>query len=186
MLKLTIKKSKDEGIFNNATQEFITLDHDVTICLEHSLVSISKWESKYNKPFLSEDKKTTKEFRDYVKCMTISQNIDDLVYYFLTKDDYEKIRKYIDAPMTATTFYRHGQQPEKPRKKEIITSELIYYWMVAANVPFECQRWHLNRLLTLLHVCSVKNSNNKMKKKDILRSNAALNAARRSKTGSKG
>ena len=152
--------------------------------LEHSLVSLSKWESKWNKPFLSKDNKTTEETIDYIKCMTLTQNVKQEVYDHITQADVNKIVDYINAPMTATTF--HGMNNSK-RSNEQVTSELIYYWMISLNIPFECQKWHINRLLTLIRVCETKNNpGKKMSKRQIMSQNVALNAARRKKYGTKG
>ena len=152
--------------------------------LEHSLVSLSKWESKWLKPFLSTQEKTVEETLDYIRYMTLTPNVDPDVYNYITDSDAEKIYKYIYAPMTATTFPKERQSKNS---SEIITSELIYYWMVALNIPFECQEWHLNRLITLIRVCEVKNQPpKKMSKRDIMSRNAALNAARRKQFNSKG
>lgn len=151
--------------------------------LEHSLVSLSKWESKWCKSFLNTKEKTMEESIDYIRCMTITQNVDPMVYFFLTKENFNSINEYIDAPMTATTF---GNDDKKP-SREIITAEIIYYWMVALQIPFECQKWHLNRLLTLVKVCNIKNGDpKKMSKREIMSRNRNLNAARRAKLKSKG
>lgn len=180
MLVITIPATE---MFNEETQEFFTFKEQ-TIQLEHSLVSLSKWESKWNKAFLSRDEKTLEETLDYIKCMTITQNVDPMVYTRLSRSNIEEINKYIEAPMTATTFYEHQQ---RGHSKETVTSELIYYWMIALNIPMECQKWHLNRLLTLIRVCNVKNTPpKKMGKGDIMRRNAALNAKRRQQFNSKG
>lgn len=164
--------------FNRDTNEFIYIN-GTTISLEHSLVSLSKWESKWCKPFLVSDNKTFDEIKDYVKCMTISQNVNPQVYDFLTEKNYEEIKDYINSPMTATWF-NEGVNKRHSVTNETVTSELIYYWMVALNIPFECQKWHLNRLLTLIKVCNIKNTPpKKMSKGEILNQNRALNAARR-------
>lgn len=137
------------------------------------------------KPFLSKENKTSEETIDYIKCMTITQNVDDKVYYALSRQNYEDIFKYIDSPMTATTF----NDGKKNSSREIVTSELIYYWMVALNIPMECQKWHLNRLLTLVRVCNIKNDTSKQSKmsaREINARNAALNAERRRKLNTKG
>lgn len=153
------------------------------LTLEHSLVSISKWEAKYHKPFLSREEKTSEETIDYIRAMTLTQNIDPDVYNRLTNENIFQIRDYIDDPMTATTFRNDHGSPNR----EVITSELIYYWMVASNIPFECQKWHLNRLLTLIRICSIKNQpQKKMGTNELLSRNAALNAARRKKFNTKG
>lgn len=163
-------------------EEFVYQD-EKTIQLEHSLVSLSKWESKWHKPFLTKEPKTPEEIRDYVRFMTITQNVKPELYDRLTADHYRKINAYIDDPMTATWFSKEKSRPSR----EQVTSELIYYWMIALNVPFECQKWHLNRLLTLIKVCNVKQQpDKKMSKREILANNAALNAARRAKLHTKG
>lgn len=152
--------------------------------LEHSLVSISKWESRWCKPFLETKEKTTEEVIDYVKCMTITQNVDPNVYYFLSADNIEAINRYISSPMTATTF---SNKNRNQTNKERVTSELIYYWMIAFNIPFECQKWHLNRLITLINVCSIKNQPpKKMSQRELMSRNAAINAARKKKYNTHG
>lgn len=168
----------DEG-----KEEFVPAK-TVTLQLEHSLISLSKWESKWCKPFLSNTDVTAEESLDYIKCMTITKNVDPLIYLNLTKKDVDAVVGYINAPMTATTF--SNRQKEKANN-EIITSELIYYWMVAYNIPFECQKWHLNRLITLIRICGIKNAPPKKQSKgEIMRNNAALNAARRKRLNSRG
>ena len=135
-------------------EEFVNLKESQSLQLEHSLVSISKWESKYCKPFLTKESKTYEETIEYIKCMTITQNVKDDVYNHLSKENFDAINAYISNPMTATTFRDNstGVNRETP------TSELIYYWMIALNIPMECQRWHINRLLTLIRVCNIKNT----------------------------
>lgn len=180
MLEIVIPGAEQ---WDEVKQEFISTKEQ-TLKLEHSLVSLSKWESKWCQPFLSKKDKTVEQTIDYIKCMTLTQNVDPNVYNLLTKDNILKINEYISAPMTATTFH---QENRGGGNGEIITSELIYYWMVSLNIPFECQKWHLNRLFTLIKVCSIKNQPpKKMSKKDILSRNASLNAARRKQLNSKG
>ena len=180
MLEIIIPETEQ---WDEVNQEFITSNRQI-LRLEHSLVSLSKWESKWKKPFLSNEEKTYEETIDYIKCMTLTQNVNDTVYNLLDKDNIEKINKYIGDPMTATTF---KEDPNKKGGREIITSELIYYWMISLNIPFECQKWHLNRLLTLIKVCGIKNQPpKKMSKKDVMSRNAALNAARRKQMNSRG
>ena len=180
MLTITIPAQE---LFNDRNQSFFTTKEQ-TLVLEHSLVSLSKWESKWHKPFLTNDEKTLEETIDYIKCMTITQNVDPTVYNFLSQSNIQEINNYIQDPMTATTFHNDNQQG---RAKEVITSELIYYWMIALNIPMECQKWHLNRLLTLVRVCNVKNAPpKKMSKRDVASKYASLNAARRNKLNSKG
>lgn len=156
-----------------------------TLQLEHSLVSLSKWESKWCKAFLTKQEKTQEETIDYIKCMTLTKNVDPEVYYCLTQDNINQVNKYIEAPMTATFFSENKNG--RGGSREIITAELIYYWMIALNIPFECQKWHLNRLLTLIRVCNVKNTPPKKRsRRDIMNQNAALNAARRKQLNTKG
>lgn len=169
--------------WDESKNEFVRMKEQ-TLQLEHSLISLSKWESKWCKPFFSKQEKTYEETIDYIKCMTLTQNVKDEVYARLTNANVMEINKYIEAPMTATTFPkdRNGKSG-----KETVTSELIYHWMIALNIPFECQKWHLNRLLTLVRVCNVKNEpDKKMSKKDIMSRNRALNAARRKQLNTKG
>ena len=156
---------------------------DKVIQLEHSLVSISKWESKWHKPFLSDKPKSPEEILDYVRCMTITQNVGPDVYSRLTEQNLMDINSYIENSMTATTF----SNEKRSGGKEIITSEIIYYWMVSFNIPFECQKWHLNRLLTLIRVCNIKNNPpKKMSRSELLNRNKALNAARKKELNTKG
>ena len=179
MLTLTIPTRE---YWDEEREEFIS-SQEKTIQLEHSLVSLSKWEAKWHKPFLSKEPKTKEEFEDYVRFMTITQNVKPELYRSLTAEHYKKINAYIDDPMTATWFSKERGRTSR----EQVTSELIYYWMIALNIPFECQKWHLNRLLTLIKVCNVKQQpDKKMSKREILANNAALNAARRAKLHTKG
>ena len=180
MLQITVPGVE---IYDESIDEFITIP-ETTLKLEHSLVSLSKWESKWCKSFFSKKEKTYEETLDYIKCMTITQNVKDEVYNRLTRDNVAEINKYIENPMTATHFY---EDKNAKGGRETITSELIYYWMIALNIPFECQKWHLNRLLTLIRVCNIKNQPpKKMSKRDLMSRNAALNAARRQQFNSKG
>lgn len=180
---LVIEVPKRE-FWNEQTEEFVKMDAQV-LELEHSLVSVSKWEAKWNKPFLSDNRKTDEEVMDYIKCMTMN-TVDPLCYSVLTRKNMEDINNYISAPMTATTFGTSGSQSKKSR--EIITSEVIYYWMIALNIPMECQHWHLSRLITLIRVCDSKSNpdKKKMSKAETLRQNRELNEARRQKLKSKG
>ena len=163
--------------FDDEKQEFVTIGKDQTLELEHSLISLSKWESKWCKVFLSKEEKTTEETIDYIKCMTVTPRVDPSVYDRLTKENIKQIQDYIAAPMTATYF---SKDASGKINREQVTSELIYYWMIAMQIPFECEKWHLNRLLTLIRVCNIKNQPpKKMSKKEIMTRNAALNAQRR-------
>lgn len=169
--------------WDEVKEEFINTKAQ-TLCLEHSLVSLSKWESKWCKPFLTDEDKTVEETIDYIKCMTITQNVPPEVYENLTQENIKEVSEYIEAKMTATWFSEDGV---KKINRETITAELIYYWMVAFNIPFKCEKWHLNRLLTLIRVCSEKNKpEKKLSKQELSRRNAELNAQRLKKMNSKG
>ena len=164
-------------------EEFVESE-TFTLQLEHSLVSLSKWESKWNKAFLSKKDISIEETIDYIKCMTITQNVKPEVYEHINRENIEEVNDYISAPMTATTF---SEEKQGKGGRERITAELIYYWMISLNIPFECQKWHLNRLLTLIKVCNIKNSPPKRKsKKAIMSRNAALNAARKKQMNTTG
>lgn len=183
MLRITIPSGE---YLDERTQEFVYLEGG-SILLEHSLASISKWESKWKKPFLSKEQKTRAELIDYVRCMTLnSAEVDKKIYESFTQAHLNAIAKYIDDPMTATTFSER-QGGRRGPKGEAVTAEIIYYWMVTLQIPFECQYWHLNKLLTLVRVCNLKNQPaKKQSKKDILSQNAKLNAERKKKLGTSG
>lgn len=180
MLSITIPENE---LWDESKQEFVLIPEQ-KIMLEHSLVSLSKWEMKWQKPFISKEQKTMEETISYIKCMTITQNVNPIVYLGLTNENINTINKYIESPMTATWF---SQSKKKKNSREQITSELIYYWMIALNIPFECQKWHLNRLLTLIEVCNVKNQPEKKQSlRSIMSRNAALNKMRRKQLNSRG
>lgn len=180
---LTITIPAKEG-FNNNTSEFLTIKKEQKLQLEHSLLSLSKWESKWHKPFLGRDEMSLEEILDYIRCMTLTPNVDQEVYYRLTDDNISEIRKYINDPMTATTI---RESNDGSGSHEILTSEIIYYDMIALAIPFECQKWHLNRLITLIKVCNIKNSpQKKMSVSEIYSRNKALNEARKKQLNSKG
>ena len=169
--------------WDETKQEFVSTKA-ITLQLEHSLVSLQKWESKWHKAFLSKKEKTAEETIDYIKCMTITQNVSDDVYSCLTQENINEINAYIENPMTATYF---SDQDNNKSNRETITAELIYYWMIALQIPIECKKWHLNQLLTLIRVCNIKNQPpKKMSRREIMSRNAALNAARRKQMNSKG
>lgn len=172
MLRLTIPAQE---VFNDDTQEF-SFTKEVTLQLEHSLVSISKWEAKWHIPFLRREPMTHAQTIDYVRCMTITQNVPQEAYDFLTDDNIRTVMAYIDDPMTATTVTHR----KKYGSRDIITSELIYYWMVALNIPSQYEKWHLNRLLTLIDVCNVKNGKpEKMSRRETADQYRSLNERRR-------
>lgn len=180
MLKLLVI---GEELFNEEDSTFSTTGN-VELELEHSLISLSKWESKYQKPFLTSETKTPEEIFYYVKAMIITPIYPDDVIVRLSKQNIQEINDYIDSRQSATTF---GSMPERRGRGEIITSELIYYWMVAFNIPFECEWWHLNRLFALIRICNIKNSKpKKMSRSEIAGRNRELNAIRRAQLNTSG
>lgn len=180
MLRITIPKIE---MWDEAKREFI-YTKEQTLQLEHSLVSLSRWESKWRKPFLSKDAKTEEEFTDYIRCMTLTQNVNPDVYRCIPSEMRQQIRDYIDEPMTATWF---SKDEETKTSSRIITSELIYCWMINLQIPFDREKWHLNRLLTLIEVCNRENQpKKKMPTNKAMSQQAALNAARRKKLNTRG
>lgn len=183
MLKITVPACAEQ--YDEVNNRFIRSTKEQTLSLEHSLASISKWEAKWHKPYLGKEPKTMEESIDYVRCMTLTQNVDSNVYTALAAmpQILAQVSAYIDESMTATTFPKSN----KPPSREIITSEIIYYWMVSYNIPFECQKWHLSRLLTLINVCNVKNApQKKMSRRELMARNRSLNAARRKRLNTRG
>jgi len=180
MLEILIS---DQEFWDETKEEFVYVK-PIVLQLEHSLVSLSKWESKWQKPFLGNGKKTAKETMDYIRCMTLTKDVDPLVYQYMSEDVVKRVSDYIVNPMTATWFSKEDQSPPS---REIVTAEIVYYWMITLQIPFECQEWHLNRLLTLIRVCNAKNTpTKKLGRKQLAKRNAALNQARRKALNSKG
>lgn len=181
-MPLTITIPERE-LYDEANNRFIDVPK-ATITLEHSLLSISKWESKWHKSYLSATSRTKEEQLDYVRCMTISQNVNPLVYLGLTRSNWKEINNYISDPMTATTINRRNQK----QSRDIITNEVVYYWMTELNIPFQpCEKWHINRLLMLIEVASIKRQpSKKMSPSAVMRNNHSLNAARRAKHHTRG
>lgn len=170
-------------LFDNEKQEFIDSE-SIELKLEHSLVSLSKWESIYEKPYLGSEQKTTEEALNYVFAMIVSPEVTiDILNQFST-ENIEAISNYIEAKRTATWF---NEVRSSPKSNETITSELIYYWMTMFNIPIECENWHLNRLFTLIRICNLKNSKpKKMSRSEIAARNREINASRRAKLGTTG
>lgn len=180
MLEIVIKTPEKYDSKNNLFIE----PKEQLFQLEHSLISLQKWESKWNKPFLSKGDKTFEETIDYIRCMTINKNVDFSILYEISNENIQQINEYIDAPMTATTI--STGRNNKPNR-EIITAEIIYYWMITLQIPVEFRKWHLNQLLTLIKVCNIKNSPpKKMSKQEIFARNRAMNEANRKRFNSKG
>ena len=175
MLQITIPGTE---LFDENTGRRIRTK-ETTLQLEHSLVSLSKWESKWKKPYLNNQDITPEMSIDYVRCMTLTQHVDPQVYQFLTQENVEQIRAYIDDPMTATTFHKTN----RPGRNQVITAEIIYYWMVTLGIPWDpCQKWHLNRLMTLIRVCDEKSATQKkMGRREAASRQHSLNQARRAR-----
>lgn len=170
-------------MYDEVKEEFsVTKEQRLRLC--HSLVSISKWESRWEKAFLTGESKSLAETMDYVRCMCVTQNIPDDTFNRLTREHVKAINDYIEAPMTATVITDQGGGSTN---REVTTSEVIYYYMVALDIPFECQKWHLNRLLTLIHVCNIKSKPpEKMSRREVMIRNRSLNESRRAKMNTKG
>lgn len=180
MYKLVVEGKE---LYDESTGCF-TYTKKQTFRLEHSLISISKWESKWHKPFLKEDGRTREEELDYIRCMVIDQEPDESILHELTNQQLTDVFNYVNDSMTATWF---NERNSRPSGRKIITSELIYYWMTELNIPFSCEKWHLNRLLTLIKICNIEKSpKKKMSKKDQMAERRSLNAARRQKYHTKG
>lgn len=179
MLDLIIPKIE---LYDEQKKEFVEIG-PCTILMEHSLVSISKWESKWHKPFIGSENLSNEEIRDYLRCMTITQNVNPLIYDYISEENLQKVNDYIEDPMTGTTFYDFLPQKSGNKKK---SSEDIYSQMILLGIPFECQKWHINRLLTLIKVCSLDQSDKKMTKEETMKAYHQLNAERRKKLNSKG
>lgn len=180
MLEITVP---GEEAYDEISQLFTTVG-DTTLQLEHSLISLSKWESEFQKPFLSSDEKTSEETDAYIKAMVLTPDFPPEVLSRLSSKNYEQINEYIGNKMSATWF---TELPGAPKSSEAITSELIYYWLVSFGIPFEVQTWHLNRLLTLVRVCNVKSQKpQKMTREQIAARNRELNAQRRAQLGTRG
>lgn len=182
MLQIVVPIGRE--MYDEAKNEFIYPEERI-LQLEHSLISLSKWESKWNKPFLHTTELTEEETLDYIKFMTINKNIKPDTYNYLTQKHIKQITDYIAAPMTATTF---SEDKKGKPDRERITAEIIYYWLVTLNIPFDpVEKWHLNRLITLIRVCNIKNQPQKKKsRKELLSEQAAINARNKQRFKPKG
>lgn len=181
MLKIIVP---GQELWDRKKEEFYTTG-DVELHLEHSLISLSKWESIYHKPFLNRTSKTPEEILGYIKAMIIEEDYPEDVFSRFTKENFDAINDYIDSPQSATTF---GTMPEHGARGETVTSELIYYWLVAFTIPFECENWHLNRLFSLIRICNIKNNpkKNRLSRQELAHRNRELNAKRRAELGTTG
>jgi hypothetical protein len=179
MLKILVPMSDE--YFDENTNEYFTETFELE--LEHSLASLSKWESFFCKPFLNSKDKSGEELLHYVRDMVLTLEVPEEVFSRLSDENIKQINEYLNAPMTATWF----NDKAAPPNREIITAEVIYYWMVASNIPFECEYWHLNRLFALIKTVNAKNApKKKMSRNELAARNAALNAQRKAELGTSG
>lgn len=168
--------------YDEVKGEFINIPEQ-TLYLEHSLISLSRWESIWKKPYLSKTPKTKIEILDYIRCMSVNKSISSEVVMSLSDDQFRQINNYIEAPMTATTF----QKDNTPPNRQIMTAEMIYWEMISNQIPFDCEKWHLNRLFTLIRVCGIKSQKpKKMGRQETINRNRQINQARRAQLNSKG
>lgn len=188
MLEITIPEQHYE-FYDEVKEEFLPqIDiKETKIQIEHSLISVKKWEQKWHKPFLKDSEKTHEEMMDYIRCMTLTHGVDPKVYSWIPEKIIEEIIEYINDPMTATWFSKNNLIGAQKNSREVITAEVIYYWMIALNIPVEFQKWHLNQLLTLIKVVNIKNGKpKKVSAVDAARERAALNKKRREQYNSNG
>jgi hypothetical protein len=180
MLTITVGAT---DVYDESADKFST-EGGVELQLEHSLISLSKWESEFEKPFLGKEDKTSEEVLAYIRCMIVTPNPPEDILQRLSKENLEAVNAYIDRKMTATWF---SEQPGAPKTREVITSELVYYWMTVFQIPFECESWHLNRLFTLIRICNIKQAKpKKMSRAEIAARNRELNAQRKAQLGTRG
>jgi hypothetical protein len=180
MLKIIVP---GEEYYNELTETFEAVD-SVELDLEHSLISLSKWESEFKIPFLSSGEKTPNQILSYIRCMVITPGVNSAVVSRFTQDNLTQVNSYIEDAYSATVF---GTMPERRGRGETITSELIYYWMVAFTIPFECETWHLNRLFALIRICNIKNGKGKkMSRNELATRNRELNAQRKAQLNTTG
>lgn len=173
----------EKEFFDESQMRFVKMEGG-SFEIEHSLAAITKWEAKYKTAFLSSVDKTVEESLDYIRCMTITPDVDPDLYYRIDNELMQQINDYIGEKQTATQI---RMLPGRKQKPEIITAEIVYYWMISLGIPSEYDRWHFNRLLTLIEVFNAKNGpQKKMTQKDILAQNRALNEARKAKYKTKG
>jgi hypothetical protein len=172
--------------FDEATEMFVSSE-EVVLTLEHSLLSLSKWESKHLKPFLGPEEKTVEEIFSYVQAMILTEDYPEDCLTRLSEENLNTINEYINSPQSGTTFREDVLAPSKKKSGEIISSELLYYWLVAFNIPFDCETWHLNRLLSLIRICNIKNSKpKKMSRSEMIAQRHTLNEQRKSQIGTSG
>lgn len=184
-MSITVMVPAGSELYDNVSNEFYTVSSDIKIVMEHSLISLHQWEQKWHVPFLDRrHERTSEQIIDYLRCMTLSKNVDDKAYYLLPASEVKRIKEYIEDPMTATSITTDSRRRVAT---EIKTAEVIYSDMILLGIPFECRKWHLNSLLMLINVCAEKQKPpKKMSRNDIYAQNKALNRARRAAMHSKG
>lgn len=183
MLTITVPKRE---VYDRNKEIFYSVEKETTLQLEHSLISLQKWEAKWNKPFLGKSEKSFEEMIDYIRCMCLTQNVKEDVFYCIPQSEIKKISDYIESPMTATWF-SEDKKPGAKKNKEVVTAEIIYYWMIALNIPSEYKKWHLNQLLTLIRVINVKNTPKKKRsRKEMLEEHRLLNELNKKRLGTNG
>lgn len=178
MLEITIPETE---MFDNSKNEFINIKQQ-TLQLEHSLISLSKWEAKWRKPFVGNKDIQPQEFVDYIRCMCITPKVDPMVFEYIPTDIFKKIKDYIATDQTASKVYDRRKSTASNANEEV-TSELIYYWMIHHGIPFECEKWHLSRLLMLIRICAAKGSNEQMTMNEIFAENRRLHNMRKGGKG---
>lgn len=185
MITITVPKRE---VFDSRTGIFYRVEKETTLQLEHSLISLQKWESKWHKPFLYvKGERTTDEMVDYIRCMCLTPNVKEDVFYCIPADQIDKVSEYIKDPMTATWFREDKKKGPISKKREIITAEIIYYWMISLNIPSEYRKWHLNQLLTLIRVINVKNTPPKKKsRRELLEEQMKINEENKKRFNTKG
>lgn len=187
MLTITITTEPEEQ-YDEVSGKFLPGGEPIVIAvveMEHSLASLSKWESIHQVPFLSSTDLSNEQVFDYLKCMVVSPNVDADVLYHCSQSNLDRIQTYINSSESATTF---GGIPEKRGgSREKVTAELIYYWMATFQIPIEAENWHLNRLLSLIKIFSVKNAKQpKRSTSEMAAERHRINAERRAKLGTSG
>lgn len=184
MISVTVPKSE---VFDNKNQIFRRVQKETTIQLEHSLISLQKWEAKWKIPFLDSKEKTLEQTIDYIRCMCLTTNVKEDVFYCIPKSEMNRIAEYIEDPMTATTFAKKSPLSGRRGKRGFITAEVIYFWMISLNIPSEYKKWHLNQLLTLINVINAETSSKKKRsKQEIMNEYRAINEANKKKFNTKG
>lgn len=198
MIQIHIPEVVD--FWDSVHEEFVNVKA-YDLWLEHSLLSVAEWEARWHKPFLSKNEKTNEELIDYIRCMVRKRNVDEIdprTFLFIPESEMKRIQEYIEDDHTATSFRENPWEKKQVgrQKEKVLTSEVIYYYMIALNIPMECQKWHLGRLQTLIKVCNEMNKEMDPKYKDrkltvkeqsdMAKSYHELNAKRRAALGTKG